>query len=320
MTRQLAYRTGALLLDGADDEDLDRYAYDRYSITRKGASSARGTVQITRATTTAGAGSVPVGTKLMTDTGVEYVTTTAASFGALVTSATCNVRASQAGKATQAGAGAIARFPQPQLLWDATLQVTNALTTAGGEDAEDDDTFRARIRDFWRTARRGILAAIEFGAKTVGGVVSAQAVEALSVGGGPARIVNLYIADSSGVSSAALADEVRIALEDYRAAGISVIIITSIPLVVDISISLSFRAGVDTQTLTDEVMAAIVEFVNSLPVNGALLRGQIFSVIQRFAADGVLPFDGSVVTPVGDLFPSVGQTIRTTLANVTEAP
>src|SRR5260221_476101 len=88
---------------------------------------------------------------------------------------------------------------------DATLQVTNPLTTAGGEDVEDDDTFRARIRDFWRTARRGILAAIEFGAKTVPGVVSAQAVEALSVGAAPARVVNLYIADSSGVSSEALA-------------------------------------------------------------------------------------------------------------------
>ncbi len=319
VTRQLAFRTGALLLDGADDEDLDRYAYDRYSITRKGASPARGAVKITRLTTTAGAGSVPIGTKVITDTGVEYVTTTSANFGAGATSATCNVRAAQAGKETQAGAGAIVRFPQPQLLWDATLEVTNELTTAGGEDTEDDDTFRARIRDFWRTARRGILAAIEFGAKTVAGVVSAQAVEALSVGAAPARVVNLYIADSSGVSSEALADDVRVALEDYRAAGIAVLITTSSPLLVDISLALSFRAGVDTKTLSDEVMGAIVEFVNSLPVNGTLYRGQLFSVIQRFAADGVIPNQDAIVFPVGDLVPEVGQTIRTTLANVTEA-
>lgn len=316
ITRQLGYRTGALLLDGADDEDLDRYAYDRYGLTRKGASSARGSVTVTRASVTAGAGSVPIGTKIATDTGVEYITTTVASFGASDTTATCNVRASQAGKATQAGAGALVRFSQPQLLWDSTLEVTNPTTTAGGEDAEDDETFRARIRDFWRTARRGVLAAIEFGAKTVEGVVSAQAIESLTETGAPARVVNLYIADSSGVSSDALAEEVRVALEDYRAAGIAVLIVTSIPLIVDIELALTFKAGVDTKTLTDEVVAAVVEFVNSIPVNGPLYRAQLFSVLQRFAADGLIPSEAAIKAPAGDLIPDVGQTIRTTLANV----
>jgi hypothetical protein len=42
----------------------------------------------------------------------------------------------------------------------------------GALDVEDDDTFRARVRTFWTTARRGILAAIEFGALTVPGFVS----------------------------------------------------------------------------------------------------------------------------------------------------
>lgn len=319
VTRQLGYRTGALLLDGSDDEDLDRYAYDRYGLTRKGASPARGTVTITRTALTAGAGSVPIGTKLATDTGVEYITTTVATFGALDSSATCNVRAAQAGKATQAGVGAIVRFSQPQNLFDSTLSVTNPKTTAGGEDAEDDETFRARVRDFWRTARRGVLAAIEFGAKTVEGVVSAQAIESLTETGFPARVVNLYIADSSGVSSDALAEEVRVALEDYRSAGIAVLIVTSIPLIVDVELALAFKAGVDTKTLSDEVVAAVVEFVNSIPVNGTLYRGQLFSVLQRFAADGLIPTEASVVAPVGDLVPDVGQTIRTTLANVRAA-
>lgn len=316
VTNQLAYRTAALLLDGSDDEDLDRYAYDRYGLVRKGASPARGTIKVSRTSTTAGAGTVPIGTKVTTNTGFEYVTTTTATFAALDTSATCKVRAAQAGKATQAGAGAIQRFAQPQLLWDATLTCTNEAATAGGEDAEEDETFRARVRDFWRTARRGVIGAIEFGALSVEGVVSATAVEALTTSGSPARVVNLYIADSSGVASDALADEVRVVLEDYRAAGIAVLIQTSIPLVVDIDLKLSFRAGVDTKTLTDEIVAAVVEFVNSLPVNGTLYRAQLFSVLQRFAADGLIPDEQTIQLPTGDLVPSVGQTIRTTLANV----
>lgn len=316
ITKQLAFRTASLLLDGADDEDLDRYAFDRYNLTRKGASAARGAVKFTRETTTAGAGSVPIGTKLRTDTGVEYVTTTVASFLASATEATANVRAVQAGKSTQVGANAINRVAQPQLLWDATLQVSNPKTTAGGENAEDDETFRARVRDFWRTARRGILSAIEQGALTVEGVVSAHAVESLTGTGDSARVVFLYIADSSGVASDALAEEVKVALDDYRAAGIAVLISTSTPLIVDIQLRLAFLAGVDTRTLTDQIRAAVVEFVNSLAVNGPLYYGQLFSVLQRYVADGLVLDQGTIVAPVGDLLPPVGQTIRTTLANV----
>ncbi len=319
VTRQLAYRTGALLLASSDDEDLDRLVYDRFGLTRKGASPARGTVLISRATLTAGAGSIPIGTKIVTSTNVEYITTQTATFGIADTSTSCNVRAVQAGKSTQIGAGFIKRFAQPQLLFDTTLEPSNPTPTAGGEDAEDDDTFRDRVRDFWRTARRGVLAAIEFGAKTVEGVVSARAVEALSVGGSPARVVMLYISDSSGVANAALAEEVQVALNDYRAAGITVLVFTSSPLIVSIQLALAFAAGVDTRTLTDQIRAAVFEFVNTLPVNGTLYVGELYSVLQRFVGDGLIPNKASIVAPTGDLVPSVGTTLRTLLENVTVA-
>lgn len=315
--KQLAARAGALTLDGSDDEDLDRYAFDRYQLPRKGASPARGGARIFRASTLAGAGTIPIGTKVVTDTGFEYVLTTTASLGSGDVTTSGNVRAVEAGKATQVGAGAIKRFQNPSGLFDKTLQITNDAATAGGEDAEDDETFRARIRDYWKTARRGILAAIEFGALSVEGVVSAQAIEVLTSGSQPARVVNLYISDSTGVASDALAEEVLSALDDYRAAGIQVIISTSLPLIVDIQLRLAFRANVDTLTLTDNVRNAVVEFVNSIPVNGTLYVLQLGSILQRFASDGVIVNLNTLVAPVGDLVPDVGQTIRTTLANVT---
>lgn len=319
--RQLVYRTSVLLLDGADDEDLDRLIYDRYSLTRKGASPARGEITITRPTAIAGAGSVPIGTKLTTDLGYEYITTTVATFsaGALTADGPCDVRATQAGKATQAAAGTINRFAKPQSLWDATLIPRNAAATAGGEETESNELFRERARDFWRTARRGILAAIEIGAKTVEGVVSAVAVEALTGGATPARVVNLYISDSTGVASRALADEVAVVLNDWRAAGIAVLIHTSAPTLVDIELDLRFVAGVDTKTLRGLVRGAVFEFVNSLPVNGTLYTSEIRNVLLRYKDQGLLPDEGSIVTPAGDLVPDVGQTIRTTLDRVTEA-
>lgn len=319
LMRQMVERTAALLLDGANDEDLDRYAYDRYRLTRKGASSARMPCVITRATVLAGAGTVPIGTTILTDNNVEYVTTSVAVFGASATTATCNVRATQAGSATRVGKLALKRFSNPQSLFDATLVPTNPTASAGGEDVEKDPVFRERIRDFWRTARRGILAAIEQGALTVEGVVSARAVEALNSEGLPARVVYLYIADSSGVASETLAEDVRVALNEWRAAGIAVIVKTSLPTIAAISLKLNFAAGVDTTTLTDLIRASVFEFVNSLPVNGPLYIGELYTVLQRFKQDGLIPSEGNIVAPAGDLFPAVGQTIRTTLDAITIA-
>lgn len=314
--KQLAYGLNRLLLDGAQKDDLDRYALDRYQLTRKGASAALGAVTFTRLTTAAGAGSVPIGTKLVAQN-VEYITTTVANFASGDTKSQANVRAVQAGKTSQVTANSITKFSNIGLLFDQTLTVTNLLATAGGEEVEDDDTFKSRIRDFWLTARRGTLGAIEFGAKTVPGVVTAMAVEVTTPGGLPARVVNLFIADSSGVASVALGNQVSTALLDYRAGGIAVIINTSLPTIVTVELHLQFQANVDTDALSVLVQQAVVDFINSLPVNGTLYIGELFSVLQRFKPDGLVPSQTNIVSPVGDVVPTVGQTLRTTLANVT---
>lgn len=320
VTKQIGYGQSRLFLDGCVDEDLDRYMWDRYQLTRKGASSATCLVRLYRATFAAGAGSVAAGTVVVGLSGVEYITTQPAAFGATtLDNVVVPAQAVQAGKATQVGANQIRKFKNPSQLFDPTLQVNNDATSGGGEDREDDDTAKNRVRNFWNAARRGTLAAIEFGALTVPGVVSASAIEALNPFGQPARVVNLYISDSSGVASQPLANAVAVAEQDYRAGGITVIISTSIPQLEAIVLNLSFTTGVDTVTLSGLVQAAIVEFVNSLPVNGPLYVNQLGTVLQRFAAQGLVPTQGSIASPVGDVFPAVGQTIRTTPALVTLA-
>jgi uncharacterized phage protein gp47/JayE len=322
LVRQLGYATSRLFLDGATGDDLDRLAFDRYGLTRKGASAALGAVQFTRPSFAAGPGTIPIGTILQTSTGVQYITTTAANFGATdLGPESANVRAVQAGKASQVGVNAIVQIVPTAggPVFDNSIVVTNPLPTAGGEDAENDDTFRARIRNFWNTARRGVLSAIEFGATAVPGVVTAQAFEIFNGLGQPARIVALYIADSTGVASQALAQVVESSLLDYRAAGITVLVYTSLPYIVNIVLSLGFTTGVDTTTLSNTIMAAIVSFVNSLPVNSPLYLAQLNSVFARFVSQGLVPSDSTIASPTGDVFPTPGQTIRTTPANVSLA-
>lgn len=318
VTTQLGYSTSRLFLDGCFGEDLDRYMWDRYQLTRKGASAATTTARLYRAAATAGAGTVPAGTSVLSLGNVEYITTQPATFGATtLDNVFAPVRAVQAGKSTQVGANTLRRFKNPTTLFDSSILINNDFTTAGGEDAEDDDTAKARVRQFWNTVRRGTLAAIEFGALTVPGVVSARAIEALNPFGQPARVVNLYIADSSGVASAPLSRLVVTALQEYRAGGIAVIISTSVPFLQPIVLALSFQTGVDTVTLSGLVQAALVEFVNSLPVNGELYLADLYSVLRRFVAQGIVQSQSSIVSPVGDVVPAVGQTIRTTTSLVT---
>lgn len=318
VVRQVGYAMKRLTLAGADDEDLDRWVYDNYNEVRKGAVGAVGQVRFFRASFAAGSGTVFAGTKLTTLTGVEYITLFDASFGSTdLDEIRVDVRAVQAGKASQVGRNAIRGFAQGAALFDNTIQVTNDGATAGGEEAEDDDTLRGRMRSFWVNASKGILSSIVQGATSVPGVASAQAIEVVTTGALPARVVNLYIADSSGVANEQLARQVLVALDEFRAAGIAVIMNTSLPLVIEVAVRLRFRAGVDTVQLTQDVLAAIVEFVNSLPVNSALLVSDLMSVLRRFKADGVIAEDDAVVAPAGDLEPAVGQTLRATPASVT---
>jgi hypothetical protein len=316
-TKQLGYCLNRTFLDGSEDEDLDRWAYDRYQQYRKGASAAVGAVLFSRATLAAGSGSIALGTTLKTLTGIEYITTSVANFGPFDYESTANVRAAQAGKTTQVGANQIQQFSQQSLLFDPSIQCTNPLPAAGGEDSEDDDTFRLRLRTFWQTARRGVLSAIVQGAVTTPGVVSATASVALTSGGLPARIVNLYISDSSGVANLQLANAVLVNLDDYRAAGIPVVIYTSIPLLVSIALALTFQAGVDTVTLAGQVKASTYEYVNSLSINQTLGISDLFTVLTRFKSAGVIVNSTSIISPVGDLVPGIGQTIRTLIQNIT---
>lgn len=329
---QLAFSINRMMLDGAEGEDLDRYAYDRYTLLRKAASAA--VVPLTIYRPAAGpSGTVNTGTLIKSQSGIQYVTTSSCSLGTNDLTTSCNAIATQAGKATQVGANALTQFVNTGALFDQTLQVNNTVAAAGGEDIQSDEQFRQTIRMFWATARRGTLSAIEYGALQVPGVVSASAQEALTTvtlfesngaynvqtvsASMPARIVNLYVADSTGVANQVLANLVRIGLDDYRAGGIAVLVYAGTPQIISIQLALSFQANVDTVTLTSAIEASIFEYVNTLAVNQTLLLSGLYTVLQRFTANGLIVAKSTIVAPTGDLVPAPGQTLRTTLANIT---
>jgi len=323
VSRQLADRMAAQFLDGCEsDDDLDRWAFDRFGgeLPRKGASPALVPVVFTRRSNAAGAGSITAGTKLTTIGGIEYFTLQTAALTANGSAsdliATVEARSAQAGKDQQVGANAIRRFARPDLLFDPTIEVNNPEPAAGGEDAETRDVFRERLRAGHLARRRGILAAIETGARAVPGVESALAIEEVEQDATPARVVRLLIADSSGVASRVLAERVRVKLLEYRCGGIAVVIDLSVPQMVDLVVRPTFLAGIDAPALRERVRAALVSFVNSLGAGQPLLRNDVGAVFARFRAEGLVPVDGTLEQPIGDIVPAAGRTLRTTLERV----
>ena len=330
LVNQLAAQVGAHRLATSDVEDLDRLVRDLLQELRKGAAPARAPLTWSRPNAAAGAGAVPIGTRVAA-AGAEYRTTSTATFSASGLSAACDAEAVRAGRDYQVGANALTRVVQPQLLFDPSLRVTNPEAAAGGEPREEDDAFRERARSIVRNARRGTLGAIETGLTSVPGIASALAVEAYgpiyyelgsfrSLGVAtpvPARVVVGYVADSSGVANAALARAGERALAEWRPAGTQVVVLAGLPTIVTVRLRLAFSAGVDTAALAEVVRAAVVEYVNSLRVGETLVRAGILALLLRYRSSGLVVGEGSVVEPAGDVVPEPGRTLRSRLEDVT---
>jgi len=320
-SRHLALRMAALFLDSAEQEDLDRLVADRFSptVVRKQAAPAVVKLSFSRSSPPSplGGATMNLGDKFRTVNGVEFELTQPVSLPSGSTGpVTAPAQAVLAGTGGNVAADSVTQPVQP--LQDPTIQVTNPEVAAGGADIETDEALRERARDFFRTARRGTLAAIEFGALTVEGVTSATAEEVLDVLTGlPNGMVRVYIADRNGQSNSILAEAVRLALREYRAAGIVVDVLSSQPDYQEIAYRVAFRSGVDTVAAINQLKAVTVATVNLLGPNEPLLRSQLFAIARSIP--GAIVREDAVQIPGGDVEPVEGlpRSFRTSLDRVT---
>jgi uncharacterized phage protein gp47/JayE len=344
VTRQLSIRISALLLDGARGEDLDRLVADRFSVTviRKGATPAQGNVLLTRIVP-GPAVNFPVNTKVKASDGTEFEFTVAVGVpegiaapnpGAnLPQNITVPVEAVVAGLTGNVAPDTVNQFvgpteptitvnnpPRPPLLPPGETWLYGPMV--GGAPTETDASLRERARAFFKVARRGTLAAIEFGALTVPGVAKASGYEVLDMFGVPTGDVFLFIADLNGNANAALISAVQAALLEWRAAGVPVIVQGSEPVFVDIEYNLQFEAGFDSTVVFQQVQNAVLSFVNLLPPgtgqpNGpGVLRESDLLAIAR-SVTGTIVLDDALINPVGDVVPAQGQSLRTALDRIT---
>lgn len=318
VVRQLVASFAALFLATAEEADLDRLVFDRYSaeVVRRGATAAIVPVVFRRTGGALAALPIPVGTTVGTGDGVTFRTVTLAAFGVGEAGpVTVFAQCTSAGIQGNVAAGTVTELVDA--LGDPNVVITNEEPGAGGDDTESDASLRDRARRFLPSARRGTVEAIRFGALTVEGVRQATVLEDVDTDGNPTGRVTCYIADANGQANAALVDAVRTRLVEYRAAGVVVDVYGGTPTLVPIVLRLRFAAGFDSTLVFDSVRRAIVAAVNVLPPGETLTRSLI--IAKARSVPGAIVLDDAVVAPVGDVVPVGGEVLRTAVELVTPA-
>ena len=324
---QLVCVSGALFLDTAKGDNLDRLAFDRYQLVRKAASPAVGEVEVTTGTPAVLGFDIPVGTPFKSSEGKTYNSTAQAVFPTGSSGPiTVAIQSVLTGLDQQASIGTITSMTLGAA--PADVAVTNSQATAGADDEETDANLRERAKQFYTTSQRGTLAAIERAALAVPGVRTAFVFESVETDSTPARLVEVVITDSftqvlaeaaalpGGYQAQAdtLALNVRSALLATRAAGIQVLVTIAQIQILGITMLLRYRAGVDVAATTESARAVAVAYTNSLAPGAAFSVSALQALLPT--VPGLLVLGGEVVSPSVDQPSGQLQAWRTSADNV----
>lgn len=308
---------------------LDKRAWDRYQLVRNAAAPAVVNITFTSTTPAAANGTIPIGFRVATSDGREFKTTAATVYPLGSTGPiTVAAQSSLAGANQQVVAGGINSIVDTFTNQPPDLVVTNLLASAGAADGELDDSLQNRCRNFYATARRGTLKAIEQGALAVAGCQSAKAFEPVDYNGYPARIVNLVVADAFteqlvdasavppayAAQSAAFAATVQAGLNDVRAAGIHVNVILGVVSLLGVTLVLRFDSGVDQVSVALRARNAVVEYVNGLQPGAPFVPADALNALRKVS--GLIVTGAEIASPAGVVVPTQLQVLRTYLGLV----
>ena len=174
-----------------------------------------------------------------------------------------------------------------------SVSVINPQPASGGNDKETDEELIERFQEYIQSLARGTLSALEYGAKTVDGVVNATAIDRY-IGS-----VNLYVWDSNGNLSDYLKEQVKNEMINWRAAGIEVNVLPPIKVNVDVELKVQVAdlSLVSETTLKEQIEDAILAFNNSLTLGKALNISEIIHATMNVSNNIV---DVKVISPEQD--------------------
>lgn len=193
---------------------------------------------------------------------------------------------------------------------DDTVTVSNPNPAAGGREQETITDYIRRVRSWFENQARGTLSAIEFGAEQVAEVAAATAIELVTGEDElPIYRAKVSIADINGQANPALVDLVREALQEYRCAGVPVLVVGVTHQYVTVRwTGLKAKQGFTLATLLEGLFSRCISRVAELGPEETLERAMLFAVAK--AVDGLQVPAGSLIEPLDDITPNPGYTLR----------
>lgn len=294
-------------IDGASGQALTDLVNDHWNLQRLEAAEATGQQDFTRVSATGPAGSIPIGTVVATVINADgedfrYVTDAALAFALDEQGPkTVGITAQVAGRDSNVPViGGVNRVIDT--LFD-TFTTSNSTLIVGGAPEEDDPTLRQRAREFPSTLRRGTLAALEFGARTIPGVVIASAFEDAN------GLVTVFVADIDGNASAQMVNDVQIELDlNWKCAGTVLSVFAGAPILTNVDYSITVRPGTDVAELEPAIEAAITATMNKLKQGEILSLAQLQTAIINVDIDNIT--NAVINDPLADIAPLNSQVIR----------
>lgn len=245
----------------ATGRQLEYRAMER-GVTRKPAAPAVGTLTFSRKTSLWYAVPIPAGTVCATS-GVDaarYITTEDVELPLGALSVDAAAKAETPGTAGNADAGTVTVLVTPPASIEA---VTNSAAFLGGQDAEDDNSLRARLMDCWAEPANGANAAwYRQLAESFDGVSSAGVVPRENGAG----TVSVYLAGSGEPAAEGVVQQVQAAFSAERELCTDVTAKPAVAVPVDVTCSIRVKAGQNAVAAKLQARAALSQYFKSLGV------------------------------------------------------
>lgn len=271
-------------------EFLDKHAEMR-GLSRGGAVKAQGYIRFSISAARSRDVYIPAGTRCMTASLAEYVTTADAFVRAGQLYCDARAEAIYAGKSGNAAAGKV------NIMQNAPVGisgVTNPLPFTGGEDSESDEELRKRVLKSYGTIPNGGNAAYyEMLAQNVAGV-SEVVVLPRERGRGT---VDIIISSDSGMPTNELISKVSAAMEARREICADVTVSAPISTSVDVTAEISIANGYAAESVIENVQNAIMAYFNGKLLGKSVLCAELVNII--YSIPGVRNY--SLTAPVADV-------------------
>ena len=224
--------------------------------------------------------SIPEGTVVLTQDGLQFVLTEAAVFSGLTGSA--HAQAAQPGRVYNVEADTITMM---QRNISGVTSCTNPDAAYGGTDEETDAAFLARYKEFLqRPISSGNRNHYIAWAKEVSGITFA---ECLAIWNGPGTVKVIVAGPDKAPVDADIVSDVAAHIEQERPIGASVTVVSVTELPINVTATVSLASGTSLQSVKDQLDETLSQMLLDLPfgTSKTILHTKVLSLL--LACDGV---------------------------------